>query len=460
MSGRILVVDDIATNRLILKAKLSKAYYDVLEASSGLEAIEVAFASQPDMILLDVMMPEVDGYDVCTILKSDPQTAHIPIVMVTAANKSAERLRGLQSGADDFLNKPINDTELFARVRNLLRVKLMFDELKIREATTKELGLGDIIKDSDDAYDEPANVMLAPISCKQKNKWRNDIESHLQVKLSCAEGEEKCEALAMETQPDAIIVNQSIANNGDGLRLVSRLRTKIQTRQSAIIFVVEDGSIDTAAKALELGASDYIHAPYDENELRVRLRSQLRRKRYSDKLRSNVADSIRMAVIDPLTGLYNRRYATQHMQKIITRSKETDLPFTVMMMDIDHFKSVNDTYGHPAGDTVLKEVARRLQENLRGVDLTARIGGEEFLVIMPDTLPHEAEIAAERLRRIIGEQPFELNATSIYATVSIGVSIGTSDTQHIDTLIEQADKALYQSKTSGRNRVSFSADAA
>ncbi|MFV2035941.1 MAG: diguanylate cyclase, partial [Halocynthiibacter sp.] len=261
--------------------------------------------------------------------------------------------------------------------------------------------------------------------------------------------------------PDVFIVCQNLANGGDGLRLVSNLRANLDTRQSAIILVVEDGEMDTATKGLELGASDYIHAPFDPNEMVARLRSQMRRKKYSDRLRSNVRDGLKMAVIDPLTGLYNRRYATQHMQRIIERSGESGLPYAVIMMDLDRFKSVNDTHGHDAGDHVLKEFARRLQENLRGIDLVARLGGEEFLVVLPDTGPTEVEFAAERLRKAIDREDFEIGGGKhIPITVSIGVAFGGPDDKNPGVLIQQADAALYESKSTGRNRVSYFAKAA
>lgn len=168
-----------------------------------------------------------------------------------------------------------------------------------------------------------------------------------------------------------------------------------------------------------------------------------------------------MAVIDPLTGLYNRCYATQHMQGIIERSNESGLPFAVIMMDLDRFKSVNDTHGHEAGDRVLKEFSRRLQKNLRGIDLIARLGGEEFLIVMPDTGPEEVEFAAERLRIAIDQQAFKMGEnTEIPVAVSIGVAFGDSQDSNPDKLIQQADIAPYESKSAGRNRVSYFARAA
>ncbi len=461
MPGRILVVDDVATNRLILKAKLSTAYYDVLEADCGLKALEVVQRELPDIILLDVMMPDLDGFEVCKRLKLNPETSHIPVVMVTAMGSSDERIQGLNAGADDFLTKPINDLALFARVRNLMRVKMMFDELRMRDSTSREMGLNDFLESLDNSADEPETVMLAPPSCEVGLDWKNSILETLDIQVIGTGSEREALNLSSLELPDAYVVSQEMMEQGDGLRLVSALRSQPETRQAAILFVVGDGKIETAARGLDLGASDYIMAPFDPNELVVRLRSQLRRKKYSDRLRTNMRDGLKMAVIDPLTGLYNRRYATQHMTKIVERALESKGEFTVMMMDLDKFKLVNDNHGHDAGDFVLKEFTRRLQENVRGVDLVARMGGEEFLVVMPDAGRFVAEKAAERLRDSVERDLFHLpSGEELKVTVSVGVAIGSATNCQPDDLIKQADQALYRAKEKGRNLVSFFASAA
>ncbi len=462
MAGRILVVDDIATNRMILRAKLASSYYDVVQAESGVEALEKTHIFQPDLILLDIVMPDMNGFEVCRKLKGDPKTAHIPVVMVTALIEPGDRLRGLECGADDFLSKPINDLALLSRVRNLLRAKFMFDELRLRDKTTQELGLGEPILDDFDAATLPGRVTLVPTNSKMAQVWEEQLSPHPSVSTKVMLAEHEVIELDSPDIPDVFVIHARLGAFGDGLRLVSHLRSRPRTRHTGVILVVPDGDQEKAAKGLDLGASDYIFDPFDASEMLVRINSQIRRKHISDRLRSNVTDTLRLAVLDPLTGLYNRRYATQHLEKITERARESGKGFALMVLDIDKFKRVNDNYGHNEGDQILKEFSRRIQENLRGVDLVSRIGGEEFLIAMPDTSENEARIASERLRKVIEQTPFPCAAREggLHITVSIGVTLGDPGEQDVESLICQADKALYASKADGRNMVTLFTSAA
>ncbi len=462
MSGRVLVVDDVATNRLLLRAKLSSAYYDVVVAESGTSALDIARREQPDMIILDVMMPDMDGFAVCAALKEDEETAHIPVIMVTALDTPEERVRGLEAGADDFLSKPFDDLALFARVRNLMRMKMMFDELRLRDLTSRELGLTDFVTEHEMEVETGGAVLLAPPSDASGASWAEALRDRLGLSPILTHSEREALNLARLELPDLFVVHRSLIEGGDGLRLVSALRARPETRQAAILLVVEPGDVEAAATGLDLGASDYIEAPFDVNELVARVRSQLRRKRYSDRLRSNVRNGLMMAVIDPLTGIYNRRYAEQHMNRVMERARETGGAFAVLMIDLDKFKAINDRWGHDAGDAVLREFSRRLQENIRGVDLVARFGGEEFFVAMPDIDHEQAAAAAERIRGAVEGRPFEVTGTKdgLRVTVSIGVAIGTAEDGDPETIIRRADLALFRSKNAGRNRVSFCAEAA
>jgi two-component system cell cycle response regulator len=218
------------------------------------------------------------------------------------------------------------------------------------------------------------------------------------------------------------------------------------------------GARDLAAMALDLGASDLIEAGADASEVALRLRIQCSRKYQADRLRDSLESRLRLAMVDPLTGLHNRRYAMAHLGRIAERATLSGQSFAVMILDLDRFKSINDTHGHAAGDAVLIEVAARLGEVLRPSDLLARIGGEEFLVVLPEADLARASTVAERLRRIIGETPVPLphDGKAIPVTSSIGLAIGNAPTTAglgVDALMHSADMALLYAKQDGRNQV-------
>ncbi|MBJ7417792.1 MAG: PleD family two-component system response regulator [Niveispirillum sp.] len=459
MSARVLVVDDVLPNVKLLAAKLTREYFDVVTANSGPEALERIHAQHPDIVLLDVMMPGMDGFEVCEKIRADPAIMHIPVVMVTALSDASDRVRGLEAGADDFLTKPVNDVALFARVRSLVRLKMMTDEWRLRESTSGQLGM---LVSTDSVHTqtaEAARVLVVEDSAIDLDKIVETVARDRDVVTdtdTCAGGLE----LALAEEFELIVISLTLMRE-DGLRLCSQLRSHEKTRQIPILLLADETDMDRIAKGLELGANDYLIKPIDRNELLARTRTQVRRKRYQDKLRANYEASLSMALTDSLTGLFNRRYLSAHLPRLLDRSGGNNKPVSALLFDIDHFKVVNDTWGHGVGDEVLKEVAQRASRNLRNFDLVARLGGEEFVVVMPDTDGSQAMAVAERLRRRIAEEPFAVSAPvgKIDVTISIGVALAdwTLDAEGKpesgDALLRRADTALYQAKRSGRNRV-------
>ena len=455
MSGKIIVVDDVATNRALLKAKLNAAYFEVETISCPTSAFDRIRNDQPDLVLLDVMMPHKDGYQLCNELKDDPETSHIPVIMITSLDSTEQRIKGLEVGADDFLSKPYDDRTLIARVRNLMRVKITFDEMRLRDATSRELGLHSFLNSRSSSSDAGGVVQIAASTPEMSSRWSRALLGSPGIEVVETSGEECVMKFDKQAVPDVFLIHQTLMDGSDGLRVLSVLRSHKATRKSAIIFAVEENEIELAASSLDLGASDYIFSPFDSNELNVRVRSQLRRKRDSDRLRSNVIDGLKMAVIDPLTGLYNRRYASQHLMTISEKSEKEGEPYSILMLDLDEFKRVNDVYGHAAGDQVLIEFSRRLQENVRGIDLSARMGGEEFVIAMPGTDTDQAVFVAERLREAIEQNPFIVPSldNEISITVSIGVASSQPGVYCPEAVLQDADAALYSVKNNGRNGV-------
>ncbi|MDO8287942.1 MAG: PleD family two-component system response regulator [Parvibaculum sp.] len=451
MTARVLIVDDVPANLKLLDAKLTAEYFGVLKAASGPEAIEIATRELPDIILLDVMMPGMDGFEVCRRLKAAPTTEHIPIVMVTALDQSKDRVQGLEAGADDFLTKPVNDLALFARVKSLVRLKMVTDELRMREATGQRIGA--LIGTSTERMlmTEPGRALIIddrPTSLKRMSEALS-----IEHMVTVAETPDEMMQLATIGDYDLLIVSLTLSDY-DGLRLCSQLRSLESTRQTPLLAIVEEGDTPRLVRALDMGANDYLVRPVDRNELVARCRTQLRRKRFQDYLREKFQQGLELAITDGLTGLYNRRYMESHLGAMVDEGLQNGKPVSLLIFDIDHFKSVNDTHGHAAGDTVLKEFAQRISQNVRGVDLACRLGGEEFVVVMPDTDMSFAMMVAERLRQRVAEYPFKIEGgNELNVTVSIGIGIVEAQGDTVEKVLERADAALYRAKRDGRNRV-------
>jgi two-component system cell cycle response regulator len=449
MSARILVVDDIEANVRLLEAKLNVEYYDVSVAYDGPSALKAAAETHPDIILLDVMMPGMDGFEVCRRLKADATTRHIPVVLVTALDGRQDRLTGLKAGADDFLTKPIDDVALFARVRSLTRLKLVIDELRQREASGRRIGViegvaarlggsGGRIVVADD-QERQARRIFDELAVEHRPVVETDADRAL---------------LAVRARADLLIVN--IAATGfDGLRLAAQLRSDEVTRHVPILAVFDPSERTRALKALEIGVNDLIAKPIDPEELSARARTLIRQKRYTDFLRNNLDNSLELAVTDPLTGLHNRRYMSGQLSSLVRRATCGGDPVAALLVDIDHFKRINDSFGHDVGDEVLREFAVRLATNVRAIDLPCRAGGEEFVVIMPDTPLDAAQRVAERLRLHVSGSPFRVSGVEelMQVTISIGVActLGEGDTP--EALLKRADEAVYEAKAKGRNVV-------
>jgi two-component system cell cycle response regulator len=400
------------------------------------------------------MMPGMDGFETCKKLKEDADVSHIPIVMVTALSDIADRVRGLEAGADDFLTKPINDIALFARVKSLVRIKVLLDELRLRDQTGVQMG---VLSEGQNSFTQDVSgsrILVVDDDVVQLKRLTERLsQDYITEGVAKPEGSM---SVALHGNFDLIIVSTQLTDT-DGLRLAANFKGQEETRNVPVLMLVDEDDTRAMTKGLELGVNDYIIMPVDYNEMAARVKTQIRRKKYQDLLKSNYQQTISRSITDELTGLYNRHYLSAHLDNLVRQSLNNNKPLSLIMLDMDHFKQVNDTYGHDIGDQVLKQLADVVIKTIRSADLAARFGGEEFVVLMPETDAVQAKDAAERIRRVIETTTMKITHEKgeIKKTVSIGVAFLNEMGDSGHALLKRADEALYKAKHAGRNRIAY-----
>jgi two-component system cell cycle response regulator len=450
MTARILVVDDLPVNRLLLQAQLTAEYFHVVSASDGAEALDLMDRYRPDIVLLDIMMPGMNGFEVCRRIKGDRDFADTPVVLVTALDQPADRLEGLEAGADDFLTKPVDEAVLVARVRNLVRLKLLIDELRVRQSPAGTRTLFESL--SQPAGVSPSRILLVD----QNTQILTDFQAAKLPpnELTLARNEEEALAQIASRECDLVVVNLD-QRSFDGLRLCAQIRANPDSRQLPLIAACDPDAHDRLARAFSLGVNECLARPIDLLELSVRVRTQLRNKLYLDRLRQYLADNTKLAYTDELTGLPNRHCLAANFEKLVLDARDHGDSLSLLVIDVDHFKQVNDGFGHDEGDEVLKEVARRISANLREADLVCRYGGEEFLVILRRLDEASVGAIAERLRQAIETDPIPISRSpgALSITTSVGVAHLVHGSDNEKSLFLRADRALFAAKKKGRNRV-------
>lgn len=458
MTGRILIVDTVPTNRVVLKVKMLAAQFSVDACGSRKDA-ELAIAhKKPDLILINLSNPTEDRHGFCRELKENPDTAAIAIISVGVIDTASARFAALDAGADDVLPRPINDALLLARMRSLLRVRNARHKLMLRDGTSRALGFEEALRN----FDATARIAFLSRHTISGDALAAQLDSGLAVPVTRLETD-KVLANSMAPVSDLFVIDGTQDNDGGRavFRLISDLRSRAETRLSTLFVILPRNEPDIAAMVLDLGADDAVSLDISDGEMELQARALVRQKLLHDKLRDTVRNGLHAAVTDPLTGLYNRRYVEPHLSRMAEQARVSQREFAVMMLDIDNFKSINDRNGHAAVDKVLIEIANRLRENLRAIDLVARVGGEKFMVAMPNTNNEQGHIAADRLRKLISARPFLLgpDKPQLNVTMSVGVAVGGLERLNrvqIDSMCNLADEALYAAKSAGRDKVAMS----
>ncbi|WP_300675158.1 response regulator [Desulfoluna sp.] len=454
-ASRILIVDDDPLNVKLLKAKLSEKTFVTSEAFNGLECLDKAKSEHPDLILLDLMMPGLDGFEVTRRLKKDPQTREIPIIHVTALDSSENKARAMDAGADEFLNKPINTVELLTRIRSLLRLNKYKEQLGTRKESEIHFLPSGTFDSEFEEIDLRATVLIADTNKKDVEFFKKNLGPYCRRPLITGSGKEAVQ-IAESQQIDIVLLAISLSDM-DGHEVCRRLKAMDRTRNIQVITTTSLADLDTKIKSIELGTDDYLIKPINELEFDARIRSLIKKKAYLDILVSKYESAFNAAVTDQLTALYNHAFFEHYLGLELNRSLRQKHFVTLLMLDIDDFKNLNDCYGHQEGDRILHEVAAVIRNCVRAVDVCARYGGEEFAVVLPYANRRIGGMIAERICKSISaiQVKSDNNSKIGRITVSIGVAICPQDAVDVEALVHKADMAMYQAKKEGKNRVSY-----
>lgn len=448
----------MATARITLKVRLSAMCYEVVAVGTRDQLMQQLQLFRPDLIILGSNFTEGSAIDLCRQLSSHWQLDDIPILMLV---EPEQRLAALQAGATATLDPHVDEQMLMARLRTILREVDMpgsgRDQAEMTGMADPQAGFRHAV--------HPLIVLIAD-NPGRALRWRQMLADRMSCRFAVQSPDEALGAATSGKAADLYLIAADLRARGDGLNLMSELRTRQRSRDAGFVIAIAPDRGELAAIALDLGAGDVMPLALDSAQAAqataMTLQMLLSRKSRIDQRRADMQRQMQWAMTDPLTGLYNRRYALPRLTQMAQDALAGHGRFAVFAIDLDHFKTVNDSHGHSAGDAVLVEVARRLRDAMGERGMTARMGGEEFLAVMPDCPPDSAQGLGERLRLAVQDAPVLLPGLSggghIRVTASVGVATlspsGQGDTEQAGRLaLERADRALLAAKAGGRNRV-------
>jgi two-component system, cell cycle response regulator len=452
---RILVVDDDPLNVKLLASKLPEDQFETITAFSGQEALRKTLKDPPDLILLDIMMPEMNGYEVSQWLKNNPATQDIPIILVTALDGAEDKVKGFEAGADEFLNKPVNNIELLARINSLLRLKYYREQLLSRTLSEKGFSGGQAAPDPAEEARPPVKILLVEDDEKDARMIQEYfVGESYQIEIVNT-GEMALDRIQNEVFD--LVLLDVLLPGVDGFEVCQRIKSLHQTQGLQVVLITCLPDLENKIKGVEQGADDYLIKPINGRELKARVKVLVKKKQYIDQLRNNFERALNSAIYDGLTGLHNQTYFKKFLEMEIKRADRQRYPLGLMIVDIDDFKRINDRFGHLAGDLIIKDLAQLIKKNIREVDLSARYGGDEFVVVLPYTDQTETVQIIERIQKAVAryrEREDTLLQKELL-TLSFGVAFFPFQGKTMEELIRNADQALYRSKQEGKDRYTF-----
>lgn len=455
MPGRILNAESASGARILMQARLAGQTDAIVQATTRAEVLLLARRDRPDVVLLPEWLGAQDGMAICASLRADPRTADLPVILRLDHNARPARLRALEAGADAVIDAQEDAPVLSARIRNLMRRSAGAAEL----AAARSAADGPGFHEPDSRFAPSGRIALIVPDIALGEVWRAALAGLMRDHIRVLPEAAALGALQQGRAYDAIVVAEDRAAPERALRLIAELRSRSHTMHAALLLIQDAPGWQNAITALDIGIDDLVDTGFEAGEVALRLRRELARKARADRARAALRDGLRLAVTDPLTGLFNRRYALSRLDRIAAESARRGRGFAVLALDVDRFKSINDSHGHAAGDAALIEISRRMSGGLRQGDLLARIGGEEFLAVIRDCDLTQAQQATDRIRRCIAGRKIALGGGRAAAmTASIGVAMGIPGRSDPAELLARADRALYAAKAGGRDRVTIGAD--
>ena len=448
MSGHVLIIDAMSNRRIRMQAVLDTACYKLSFAETQLDGLSQIKSDVPDVVIIAHDLPGLKLVKFCQLLRDAPALQFISVVVAVPRENQSARLAALSAGAADVIEYSVDKSELQARIRNYVRTLQASQEIRQRTGPTQDLGFSEDQVAFASAYKiaivRDSNLEGAADKSTEDTHWAGANITHVSHDAARRGLPETCD----------VIVLYETKNPAERRDTLGTLRTQAVSRHASILYVTSETN-EFDRSPLDLGAQDQVSSSVTTQEIQLRIKRLANRKRIEDSARAEISILGEKAYKDAMTGLHNRRYAMEYLGKQDRLRAEHPSAWAILMVDIDHFKRVNDTHGHAAGDEILVQLATALKSHLRDGDMIARYGGEEFLVVLTNIGANEARSVADRLRKKVASQPMQFeNGTHVWTTVSIGLAhANRSNALGSKDMISAADAALYRAKSAGRNNL-------